>query len=107
MNLLLLQNIKACPSCRRLAVPKILPAVCRCCNVMLFRSSDNYERFQAETGVREYYVYNTLLGWMHSTQIKTPTPLSRDYTAPNLPDDYGTKTAEQRAQEVREAAKLT
>lgn len=89
---LLLKNWKVCPRCRRIAVPANLPAVCRCCNVMLFRQRHAFELYAEQTGDREYYVFNTQLGWIHSTQIKDPQALSRDYKPPKLPDNYGKET---------------
>lgn len=97
---LLLKNLAGCPSCRRLAAPQRLPGVCRNCGVMLFGPDDNYERFQEETGVREYYVYNTTDGWVHQTQLKERRANSRVYVPPKLPDDYGKKTPEEMAAEA-------
>lgn len=100
MSYLLLKQRRTCPRCHRIAVPENLPGVCRSCNVMLFRSDQSFELYAEQTADREYYVFNTQLGWMHSTQLKDPQALSRDYKPPKLPDGYGTKTAEQRAKEA-------
>lgn len=73
-------------------MPGNLPGVCRCCNVMLFRQDQAFELYAEQTGDREYYVFNSQLGWVHSTQLKDPQALSRDYAPPKLADDYGCHT---------------
>ena len=90
MSYLLLKDRSVCPKCRTQAVPKSLPAKCRACGMWLFKSTDAVNRFMAETGWRELWVFCGSEGWKHSTQLDEAKPLTRDVVTEKLPDNYGT-----------------
>jgi hypothetical protein len=104
MSLILLKHREFCPACFRQNLVKAY-GQCRNCGMWLFETRHDTDKFVADTGWREFYVFNSQLGWMHSTQYKSPKALEREYKPEKLPDDYGKKTHEQMAQEAIESAK--
>ena len=70
----------------------------------LFKGTDDFEKFETDSGWREYYVFNSQNGWMHRTQILDEhgkplarvNALEREYVAPKLDDDYGTESYQNR-----------
>jgi threonine synthase len=98
-DLILLKEPLQCPSCRRNAAPALLPARCRNCGMMLFKASDNFKKFEDETGWREYFIFFTETGWKHRSHVYTTecievqreTVLDRTYKPPELPSNYGTE----------------
>lgn len=90
MSLLLLKNKAQCPKCRRQhKVPTY--GQCRQCGMMLFDLHHDFLSYEKDQGYCEYWVWHNQNGWMHSTQIKGPTVLDRDYKPDVLPENYGTQ----------------
>lgn len=110
-NYILLKDQTCCPKCRTQAVPKVLPARCRCCGMMLFTIFHDFEKYERFEGWREYWVWTGIEeGWKHRTQLldehgkplKQSQALEREYKAPKLDDDYGTESyIERKIQESR------
>lgn len=107
MSYLLLKDRNVCPACRTQAVPKSLPGRCRACGMWLFLATNDFDKFEAETGWREYWVFTTQNGWMHQTQLKIRTEaLSREVVTEKLPDNYGTpEFIQQKIQDSRKELK--
>lgn len=100
-DLILLRDRATCPVCfHRNGV--IGYGQCRNCGMWLFEAHHHMDKFVADTGWREFWVFNSQHGWMHSTQYKNPQALERVYVPEKLPDDYGKKTAQQRARDAVE-----
>ena len=75
-DFLLLSNPKVCPSCR--ARRPAQDGNCRNCGMRLFVRPSNFKAYESETGNREWWLFNTQLGWMHRSQIMMGVnPLSR------------------------------
>lgn len=90
-DLLLLKNREVCPACRRRTWPVHFSG-CAACGTLLFLRPINFDQFVDDGGTREYYLFTSFNGWMHSTQLKDPQALSRDYKPPKLPENYGKHT---------------
>lgn len=59
--------------------------------MMLFQNGNDFAKYEADTGWREYWVWTgNQEGWKHRSQVFEPTPLNRIYTPPKLDADYGT-----------------
>ena len=67
--------------------------------MMLFDSTDNFRKYEQDTGWREYYVFTKINGWKHrshvldtetSKPVEVEQPLHRVYESPKLDDDYAT-----------------
>lgn len=104
---LLLRDRNQCPACRTPNAPKILPSVCRCCEMRLFKATDAILRWEEDTGWREYWVWTgEAKGWMHRTQVFNEMALEREYRAEKRPDNYGTKEfLQEKVQKQYEEAK--
>lgn len=89
-NYLIQSDITACPRCRRRTRPTHFNG-CKNCGVLLFHRPIDFEKFEAEQGIRDWYLMTPLKGWVHRDHFmcKDAAPLDRDYVAPKLPDDYG------------------
>ena len=60
--------------------------------MMLFKSSNNFPQYEADTGWREYWVWTGIIeGWKHRTQVFDPAPLIRVFSPEKLPANYGTE----------------
>ena len=68
-ELLLLKESGVCPVCASNVANINLPAECRRCGEMLFKSFHQFEQYERETGVREYWVYFMQDGWKHRTHV--------------------------------------
>ncbi len=69
--MILLLNQRRCPTCAFDSVS--LDAVnraCTACGTRLWKSTDDFTRFELETGQRHYYVWFTDKGWVHADRIK-------------------------------------
>lgn len=91
-DLLLLKDNNKCPKCHRQSAPKYLPGQCRNCGMQLFADTDQFKKFEQETGWREYWVWTNDKGWMHRTQVFDERALNRELENEVLDDDYGTES---------------
>ena len=66
-DLILLKDASLCPVCAHQV--KRFPSHCRNCGEMLFMGADNFELYEKETALREYWVYHGQDGWKHRTHI--------------------------------------
>lgn len=74
--------------------------------MMLFRSSDNFQQYEKDTGWREYWVFTSMDGWKHRTQVFDPNPLTPVVEPEKLPENYGTQEfLNEKVQTVRQQAK--
>lgn len=60
--------------------------------MMLFESFNNFKQYEADTGWREYWVFDRTHGWRHRSHLfdESAKPLNRVYEIPKLDSDYGT-----------------
>ena len=90
-DLLLLKNKHQCPKCRYDTAPQYLPGQCRACGMQLFDYTNDLQKFEDETGWREYWVWHRDKGWMHRTQIFNERALEREIVEDVVEEDYGTE----------------
>ena len=86
--LLLDRNI--CPACR--VRRSFVSGPCHNCGNRIFtKPPENPEKYEEETGIRHWYAWNSIKGWMHRDHFMVPDakPNHRAYQAPALPKDYG------------------
>lgn len=109
-DLLLLKEKHNCPICGRDIKNLHLPTNCRTCGMLLFYGYQDFEKYDKETGWREYYVYFQDGGWKHRTHIfdfdgkpvTGNTGLSRNLVSES---DTSPKTAKERIAQVRKEVK--
>ena len=66
---ILLKQPDHCPICAYNIKNRSLPSCCPNCGIMLFKSYHDFEKYETETGWREYWVYFGEEGWKHRTHI--------------------------------------
>lgn len=69
--MLLCLNPRRCPCCGfDTASLDATNRACTSCGVRLWKSSDDFGRYELEQGILHYYVWYPQLGWVHADRIR-------------------------------------
>ena len=68
-DLILLKQKSRCPVCAADIYSLHLPTNCRNCGILLFYGHQDFEKYEQQTGWREYWVFFREGGWKHRTHI--------------------------------------
>ncbi len=89
MSYLLLQDPKVCPACHFKTYPRHFRECS--CGVMLFLRPIDFEKYEADGGLANYWCLHKQYGWQHRDHlmIKDAAIQIREWKGEELPENYG------------------
>ncbi len=91
-DLLLLKDKQVCPKCRAKS-NRHHTGACANCGIVLFLSSINFKSYESDGNRRNYWLWNSQLGWVHRDHVMNGLKANERFEIGETPsDDYGKQT---------------